>query len=65
MTEPTAKRIAKSLEILANQTSGTQLDDIAKKLSRRFSKSSTVRIIECITDLKIGESKDIADRYYK
>ena len=68
MTEKTAKRIAKSLEILAGQTTITGkdfqggLEGIAKKLSTTYTKLSTVKIIKCISGLGLKESKDIADR---
>jgi ribosomal protein L7/L12 len=68
MTEKTAKRIAKSLEILAGQTTVTGKDfqggieGIAKKLNATFSKLSTVKIIKCISGLGLKEAKDIADR---
>lgn len=68
MNEPTAKRIAKSLELLAGQTSNNNafpLEDIALCLSLKFSKLSTVKILKCIADLNIKEAKDIADKYYK
>ena len=58
MTEKTAKRIAKSLEILSGQAT----EDIAKKLNGTFNKVSTVKIIKCISGLGLKESKDIADR---
>ena len=68
MTEKTAKRIAKSLEILSGQATviGKDfqggLEDIAKKLNGSFDKLSTVKIIKCISGLGLRESKVIADR---
>ena len=68
MTEKTAKRIAKSLEILSGQTTVTGnnfergIEGIAMKLSTTYTKLSTVKIIKCIAGLGLKESKDIADR---
>ena len=63
MTEKTARRIAKSLEILSGQATVTPaLEDIAKKLNGTFNKLSTVKIIKCISGLGLKEAKDIADR---
>tara|TARA_R110002051_G_C8594997_1_gene479425 strand:- start:567 stop:788 length:222 start_codon:yes stop_codon:yes gene_type:complete len=69
MTEKTAKRIAKSLEILSGQTTVTGknfeggLEGIAKKLSEeQYNKLQVVRVIKDISGLGIKAAKDIVDR---